>query len=340
MDELTQTADVGELILLERTFDQRSRASQGKHHYSIVLVDITALRNINLRFGSATGDGVLIYVADQLKTLCPDDCVARVGGDKFAVLVDGYEHHDATQLKRRIRAAVNLDPVDILGQPVAIHVDVTCRTGPQDEFEETQLLWRVQRDSQVELIRSFEQRLDALEKYAMQTILADRADLQTRLSKIELLAQHDQLTGLLNRRGYDALLSSLKPPYALAFVDVDNLREINKSQGGNWAAGDRALRSVGRLLERVSPAGVVVRWGGDEFLVLLPAMTSTEARESLQSLLRHSAVELRAGELPVTFSGGVSEVTSSADHAAAMKAAQQAAQNAKSAGKSQILIID
>jgi len=337
MDQLTRTSGIGELIELEKRFDQSARIQGNDHSYSLALVDITELRNINLRYGSAFGDQVLIEVANRLRNLCPNDCIARVGGDKFAVLIEKYDHHEVSQLKRRIRSAINSAPHKISEQLIPIHVRVTIRTGPQVEFDESNLLWRAQRDAQVELIRDFEQRLDALERYALKTMLTDRADLQTRLSKMEQLSQQDPLTGLLNRRGYENLRSSLSVPYALAFIDIDNLRDINSSQGGNWAAGDRALRSVSRLLEGISVVGVAVRWGGDEFLLLLPGMDSDTACERLNSVLEQSGVQLRAGDLLVTFSGGVASVNSDSSHPSAMAKAQQAAQQAKRTGRSRIL---
>ena len=251
--------------------------------------------------------------------------------------MDGYDHQDASQLKRRIRSAINSAPHTIADRLIPIHVRVTIRSGPQVEFAESQLLWRAQRDAQIELIRDFEQRLDALERHALKVIMSDRADLQNRLAKMEQLSRQDPLTGLLNRRGYENLQSSIGVPYALAFIDIDNLRDINSSQGGNWSAGDRALRSVSRLLEGISLAGVAVRWGGDEFLLLLPGMDCVEACEKLNCVLEQSEVQLRAGDLPVTFSGGVAAVTSNSSLSSAMARAQEAAQLAKRTGRSRIL---
>jgi diguanylate cyclase (GGDEF)-like protein len=131
------------------------------------------------------------------------------------------------------------------------------------------------------------------------------------------------------------LLPALAAPYAVAFIDVDNLRDLNKSQG-NWAAGDQALRGVARLLNSLSPQAVVARWGGDEFLVLLPGVAASAARDGIESLLSRPELHLRISDLPVTFSGGVAYAATREDHARAMERAQQTAKEAKDAGRSQI----
>ena len=154
------------------------------------------------------------------------------------------------------------------------------------------------------------------------------------------IAHHDQLTGALNRRGFEELQRSLEAPYALAFVDVDNLRVINKSHGANWEAGDRALNGVKRMLESISPNGLVVRWGGHEFLLCLPGFTVVQACGALNSLLEHPEDHLRIGDLPVTFSGGVAIVKATSEHTTAMQKAQQCAKNAKDAGRSRFLVAE
>lgn len=337
MDRLTGLADTGELMAIEAHLDRMARATGGARCYGLVLVDITGLRKINARHGPAVGDAVLVELADRLAGMRPDACVARVGGDEFAVLEDGLDAHEMSRLCREMSLVVNLQPFKIDELSIKVHVTNNWRCGPDSNFGSTQLLWAVQRDYQVEMKRNFDHRLKALEKMALTSLLAEQADAETRLLRAEQQAQHDQLTGLLNRWGYEALLPTVVAPYALAFVDVDKLRDLNKAQG-NWAAGDQALRGVARLLENLSPSAVVVRWSGDEFLVLLPGFTASKARAELESLLKRPELHLRVGDLPVTFSAGVAYAVSKADHPSAFERAQQTAQDVKEAGRSQIWI--
>ena len=335
MDRLTGAADIGQLIAVEQYLDQKARASTPSGTYGIALVGISQLRNVNREHGPVVGDAVLTMLAERLRAMGSDLCVARVGGDEFAVLVDGISREDLPQFARLIRRVVNREPFRIGGRSIPIHVRVTFRSGPSDHAR-TDLLWAVQRAERVESGFELNERLRALEKVAdLDGLLAERADLRTRLALAEQRSRQDPLTTVLNRRGYDELLPTLRAPYAVAFVDVDNLRELNRVQDENWAAGDHALRGVARLLESLAPDVVVVRWGGDEFFVLLPGITAEEAYVRLEALLTGAGTRLRAGDLPVTFSGGVDHASSSADHERAMRDAQAKTQAAKAAGRSQ-----
>jgi diguanylate cyclase (GGDEF)-like protein len=334
VDGLTGAADVGELIAIERYLDRRSRAAGADLAYGLALVDITALRDINREHGPTIGDGVLVALADRLRSRFRDSCVARVGGDKFGVLVDHVVPDQMSQFARVIRRDVNRAPFLVDGRRVHVHVRVTFRSGPS-EWDRTDLLWAVQREHQVDGQREMASRLHALEEMAdLDGMLARDLDLRTRLALAEQRARQDPLTGAFNRNGYDELLPSLRAPYAIAFVDIDNLRELNKIDGENWAAGDHALKGVTRLLEQLDPGGVVVRWGGDEFLVILPGRTTVEALRLLEGLLTDPRKRLRAGDVPVTFSGGVDAVRFDGDHDRAMVAAQEKTRAAKSEGRS------
>lgn len=338
VDRLTGVADIGELVAVEAFLDARSRTPGAPAHYGIALVSITALRDINRTLGSDVGDAVLLELADRLRTFGPELCVARVDGDAFAILVDGIEPDELSQFARVIRRKVNRDPFVIGRREVPVHVRVTFRSGPSAHAR-TDILWAVQRAARIEAGFDVAGRLRALEEVAdLDGLLANQADLRTRLALAEQRARQDPLTGAFNRRGYEELLPSISGSHALAFVDVDNLRELNKAQGENWAAGDLALRRVTRQFEAIDPNVVVVRWGGDEFLLLLPGRSAIEAHALLQGLLTDPNKGVRAGDRPVTFSGGVDHAASAADHERAKAAAQVKTQAAKAAGRSQILV--
>lgn len=117
-------------------------------------------------------------------------------------------------------------------------------------------------------------------------------------------AHHDLLTGLLNRRGFIAGAQPLwstanrrQRPLSLLMVDLDHFKAINDSLG--HAGGDQALQAVARLLTQQSREGDLVgRWGGEEFVVLLPETSLEEARVLAERL------RLAIAELPASSCGG------------------------------------
>jgi diguanylate cyclase (GGDEF)-like protein len=128
------------------------------------------------------------------------------------------------------------------------------------------------------------------------------------------LSETDALTGLLNRRGFDAHLARAmaaariaKRGGALLYVDLDNFKQINDRHG--HAQGDAALRTAAELLRRSVRAGDVVgRLGGDEFAVWLAQVDAIEARQRGEQLalaaraLRRFAPD---SDKPVGFSVGI-----------------------------------
>ncbi len=106
-----------------------------------------------------------------------------------------------------------------------------------------------------------------------------------RISELERLAVTDELTGLLNRRGFEGALhhalaatGRYEDHGVLVYVDLDGFKPINDTYG--HAAGDEVLRQVARiLLENVRQTDYVGRLGGDEFAVLL---TRTAWRDGLK----------------------------------------------------------
>ena len=108
--------------------------------------------------------------------------------------------------------------------------------------------------------------------------------------ELRKLATHDDLTGLVNRRGLREIAIDLersmrrkKLTAVLMIVDLDNFKSINDRYG--HAAGDAALVHVARVMEGVLRKGdYLARWGGDEFCILLPDTNLAQASEMAQRL--------------------------------------------------------
>ena len=106
------------------------------------------------------------------------------------------------------------------------------------------------------------------------------------------MAEHDALTGLLNRRRFQKELEKwtqyalrYQRTAALLFMDLDKFKSINDSYGHH--AGDRYLEAIGDILTRtLRSTDIIARWGGDEFAVLLPETTKETAAEVALKILR------------------------------------------------------
>jgi len=152
----------------------------------------------------------------------------------------------------------------------------------------------------------------------------------------------DPLTGLLNRRcfadrlaGEQSRAARTREPSSLLCLDIDGLKAINDRHGHR--AGDRALVTVaGALARSVRPSDVVARFGGDEFVVLLPRSTARDARCVADRLLAELARDAGEAQGRIGVSIGVSELSPAADAAAAMALADEELYRAKARGGRQI----
>ena len=120
-------------------------------------------------------------------------------------------------------------------------------------------------------------------------------ELAQALERAEFLANRDALTGLFNRRAFEAFANTARQnaaaaPFSLILIDLDQFKAINDRYG--HATGDSVLqRSAQMILDNVRPSdvlgrgdGAVARWGGEEFLLLLPDCPLPRAMQIAESL--------------------------------------------------------
>lgn len=140
---------------------------------------------------------------------------------------------------------------------------------------------------------------------------------RTRQRELETLAHTDPLTGLLNRRSFGARLARElaharhgERPLAFAMLDLDHFKAINDQVGHD--AGDAALCLVADVLRgAIRGDDVAVRWGGEEFLLLLPNTAVPGARalvERIRERLRETPLQTEGGDVTLRLSAGVSEL--------------------------------
>lgn len=139
----------------------------------------------------------------------------------------------------------------------------------------------------------------------------ERVELQNH--ELERLASTDKLTQLLNRLKLDEILSGeleranrYQSPLSLAMVDVDLFKVVNDSLGHR--AGDSVLREVARLMhDNVRKSDAVGRWGGEEFLILMPGSTLVPAGLLAEKLRKRTARHVFPGVGSITCSYGVAQ---------------------------------
>ncbi len=190
--------------------------------------------------------------------------------------------------------------------------------------------------------------LGKLDSEDREVILAALLRAEKTEAELRYLADHDSLTGLLDRRRFRAELDqyvSFSARYggqgAVMIIDIDGLKGINDSLGHH--AGDNLLRQVaGILRERVRATDIVARLSGDEFAVLMP-QTDTAGALQLGEDLRAEVAE-RAAPVPdaegATISVGITMFGSERDigSEAVLVAADQAMYRAKEEGRNQIAL--
>lgn len=127
-------------------------------------------------------------------------------------------------------------------------------------------------------------------------------------------AEHDPLTGLNNRRPFERALRvewqralRYDRPLSLLFVELDDFGQINKYYG--HIMGDKALRAVAyRLNQSIRGTDAIARWGGDEFVILLPETDTDNAlilAERIRETVAESLVRDLGRSISVTISAGV-----------------------------------
>ena len=183
----------------------------------------------------------------------------------------------------------------------------------------------------------------------MVTALSDLENEATEL-RDDLKKQHtqilvDPLTAILNRAGYDEYVNKeyqrwrrYQSNLTLAVIDLDNFKEINDNYG--HAAGDKVLATVSRQLEsQLRENDVICRYGGEEFVLILPETNAPEGiviLDKLRDYIANCNFHFQDTPVPVTLSCGVARFRAddSVDHV--FDRADQAMYAAKRNGRNQV----
>jgi len=159
---------------------------------------------------------------------------------------------------------------------------------------------------------------------------------------LQHLASTDPLTGLANRRGGEKHIANEisrarreKRPLSCLLIDIDRFKQVNDTFGHQ--AGDQLLRDISGLLRRTVRAyDILIRWGGEEFLIVLPGV-DLEAARVLAERVRIAVETLDThGIGPVTISAGAATFEKDYDFAATLRTADRRLYQAKAAGRNSV----
>ncbi|WP_395307446.1 bifunctional diguanylate cyclase/phosphodiesterase [Mycobacterium sp. AMU20-3851] len=315
---------------------------------------VTAVATRLIAVDAATATGVSQHVLAELVTY-------------FGVDSSFLRHHDHTIHATRLIAEWPPRPVDVQPDPLALihfadaepvyalaeNLMEPVVLGPETGDTGTTVACVPLRSGEVTtgmlgFVTAGDRHWSTEELHALTAIATLFAQVQARVyaeDRLRFLAEHDDLTGLHNRRALMAHLEArLRPdqpgPVSALFFDLDRLKAINDYLG--HSAGDRFIRVLAERLAQAAGPSMIVRLGGDEFVVVPAAPTGVDAAEELAHRLQHvlsKKVPIDGEMVTRTVSIGVAVGVPGRDTTSdLLRHADQAVLTAKNSGGNQVII--
>jgi diguanylate cyclase (GGDEF)-like protein len=162
------------------------------------------------------------------------------------------------------------------------------------------------------------------------------------------MAATDPLTGLYNRREYDMLFqhemeraNRMNTPLSVGIIDLDHFKQVNDTYG--HAAGDEVLRRTARLFrENLRTMDVVGRWGGEEFIIMLPEIAIDQANMTCNRLLKALAatdIDVGSASIKITATIGITQLLPGDKIDEVIRRADEALYKGKEAGRNRVEIM-
>ena len=177
-----------------------------------------------------------------------------------------------------------------------------------------------------------------------------KAALTEALAQIQAMSIRDELTGLVNRRHMQALLEQETRrsarnaqngrSFCVALLDIDHFKRINDRYG--HASGDAALRAFANVgFAAIRSADVLARWGGEEFVLMMPdtgMSAATAGLERLRAQVAATEVAVGAQHVQLTVSAGLTEHRAGESLADTLERADKLLYEAKAQGRNKVLV--
>lgn len=242
------------------------------------------------------------------------------------------------------RLAQMTDSTDVFHDKIAQHSQRLKNT--QDVSELNGIVGDLVEDT-IEMQQGLSQSREELVMAREQVEAAEQRiqDLEIALEAASAKVKEDQLTGAYNRRGlaehFQREISRTErshSPLSVALIDVDNFKQLN-DRYGHLAGDDALIYLVDVIRSSIRPSDVVARFGGEEFVLLMPDTPLDEALETIRRLQRELTKTFflaNNDRLVITFSAGVSQWHLGERDIDVIERADQAMYQAKLAGKNRV----
>ncbi len=286
--------------------DALNQAAPGMHS-ELLLADSSKahFRQVLVSSGQADDAGCGV--------MSPEDCPAALRARNM-VFPDSTALDACPHLRGRQCSALCV-PMSVGGSSIGVfHVTTEDRSPPSEAVEKDVEVVARRTSERLAMLRAFE------------------------ISQTQ--ANSDSLTGLMTRRSLETAVRDLRAtgtPYSVAYGDLDHFKDLNDTFG--HAAGDRALRTFSHVLrDSLRPIDIPGRYGGEEFVIVLPECPLGEARQVLERVRERLAERIVVADLPpftISFGLASSDQATDFDHVVAL--ADSALLSAKAGGRNQVV---
>ncbi|MGV7209062.1 GGDEF domain-containing protein [Oxalobacteraceae bacterium A2-2] len=276
---------------------------------------------------------------------------------KDVIYKQGQLKHSLSDVKLTVKNMM-MTFIDRLGQVAASTGDFHAKIGGYSEkisradniTELNQILDEVLRETRIvqgEALKARDNMMAARQE--VQDAEARIHALEAQLQHMSELVREDQLTGSLNRRGLDdvferetARSDRRGTPLCIALLDLDDFKRLNDTYG--HIAGDAALKHLVKIVkDTLRSMDVIARFGGEEFLILMPETTVEAASATMTRLQRELTKHFFLADnekVLITFSAGVALRRPNEDQGELVKRADKAMYQAKQTGKNRVVVAD
>lgn len=302
-----------------------------KDHQGVIQYFISVQKNISAVIKAQQERNLLAKALND-----SPDCVIITDADNKIVFVNtgfenltGYSQDEVLGRSPSLLWAADIETADNLSNPMHFLTHAANLRKDGSAFFVDQSIAQIEDDAnRVTHYVSFSK--DATQRLQYELALKD-------------MASKDALTGLLNRRSGEQLLKQYvtdkpgaKNTLSLIMLDIDNFKKINDTFG--HARGDEILKSSSQLLKsKARNSDNVIRWGGEEFLILLPDTKLPAAMEFAERIRNSIAGENDCEAGKITASLGVAELQNDESGASLLSRADKALYKAKLEGKNRAI---